>query len=69
MRDDPRTSDESMRDRAARLKRENDRLRHALDAAKATAEIERKRADAAQESSRLAWNIAAGRRLPARSRA
>ena len=62
MRDDPRIADESLRDRAGRLKRENDHLRRALDAAKLSAEIERRRADAAQEAAQRAWRIAGGTR-------
>jgi len=43
------------------LKEENSRLQRALDAAKLTAEIERKRAEAAQEAAARAWRIAGSR--------
>jgi hypothetical protein len=52
----------SLRDRERDLRRENARLRQALDAAKLTAEIERKRAEAAQEAAQRAWRIAGGYR-------
>ncbi len=61
MRPDQIVSDETARARIARLKEENSRLQRALDAAKLTAEIERKRAEAAQEAAARAWRIAGSR--------
>lgn len=62
MPNDIRTGDESMRERCVRLREENRRLQAALDAAKQTAEIERRRAADAEEASRRAWRIAGGYR-------
>ena len=64
MREDPRTTaaNVSLRERVARLKQENARLHAALDAVKLTADLERRRADAAHEAAQRAWRIAGGYR-------
>jgi hypothetical protein len=52
----------SLRERAAALRRENAHLRQALDAAQRTAQVERARADAAQESVRIWARLAVNQR-------
>ena len=52
----------SLREREQNLRRENARLRSALDAAQRSAQLERARAEAAQESVRIWARIAAAQR-------
>ena len=53
---------QAARERLAQLKQENRRLQSALDAAQRTAQLERARAEAAQQSVRIWARIAATQR-------